>query len=222
MNTNTAIIMLSTIVIDKNSQLYKKRQLTDNDDRMKNYISGLTSLNKVLNEQNMIGNIDIYLLDNSVGYECLPDEFKSLLTDLGCVYLNNSKNNLGKINKGAGLIETWKDNIDIINKYDTIIHFEPRLEIYDNIFFTNYFENKKNYFCIDRTGKQFFTGLFSIKSTILLNFINETNENELVSKKISIEKSLFDFITKYNTQFINLNKIGVIWNDSFAKKNHYL
>ena len=52
--------------------------------------------------------------------------------------IKNNPNNYGKINKGAGLIEIWRNNIELLKQYDYIIHFEPRQLLINNDFINDF------------------------------------------------------------------------------------
>ena len=48
-------------------------------------------------------------------------------------------NRYGRWNKGAGLIQKWLHNKNILNNYEYIIFFEARLELLSHYFFDKFF-----------------------------------------------------------------------------------
>lgn len=206
------IIMPTTFIVDDDSLLFRKRYLYDTSKRITNYIDGLNSLNKFLNEMNWFP--DIYLLDNSCSLKNLPSELKkSILNIKNLKYIDNSANHFyGKMQKTAGIIEQYKTIINIMKNYDKIIHFEPRQELINNLFFTKARENPtKNYFKMFlRKNNSFNTGLFSIDSKLFLDYVKKNNPKEIAEKNISFEHDLFAYFikNKFNYELIDL---GLIW-----------
>jgi len=208
------IFMPTTFVIDKNSNLSKNNMLENTDNRIKQYKNGI---NKVL-ELNKKNNIDIYIADNGFDFKekiCIDDNIK---------VISNNPNNYGKINKGAGIIEIWNNNIEIIKQYDYIIHFEPRQLLIDNYFIDNFMKNPRTLFTYNHNisvNRHFNTGLFACKSKHLLEFINEHSPELLVKRSLGIENVLYHFFETNQLQYNTLDKMSLIWYNAFTKKEYY-
>jgi hypothetical protein len=202
------ILLLSTIFIDINSPLYKKNELTSNKERIIQYLNGIKKV-KELNPES-----DIYISDNS-NYLNEKSDILHYLIENNIHIIKDAPNNYGKINKGAGLIENWKHNISLLKKYEYIIHFEPRLLLIDNYFINNFLENKRNLFTLNHPilMPHFNTGLFTIKSDILINYINTREINVLCIKSISIENDLINYFKNNNISYHILDKLNVYWFD---------
>ena len=200
------ILLLSTIFIDINSPLYKKNELTSNKERILQYLNGIKKV-KELNPES-----DIYISDNS-NYLNEKSDILHYLIENNIHIIKDAPNNYGKINKGAGLIENWKHNISLLKKYEYIIHFEPRLLLIDNYFINNFLENKRNLFTLNHPilMPHFNTGLFTIKSDILINYINTREINVLCIKSISIENDLINYFKNNNISYHILDKLNVYW-----------
>ena len=201
-----ALFLITTFIIDEDSQLFKKKFLTNNKTRLEHYINGIKSLDFFKH--------DIILLDNSSPLEKLPSNLKKIITSNSNIkYINNTKNIVGKLNKTAGVIDVYKNNIDLLKKYDVIIHFEPRQKIVDNSFF---FLSGNNFY-IDKTNRQFHTGLFSIDSINFIKFLNKYNPEDILKNNLQLESILFQFIAENNIKFNRVDKLGIIWYDSYKK-----
>lgn len=204
------ILLLSTIFIDINNPLYKKNQITSNKERIIQYLNGIKKV-KELNPES-----DIYISDNS-NYLNEKSDILHYLIENNIHIIKDAPNNYGKINKGAGLIENWKHNISLLKKYEYIIHFEPRLLLIDNYFINNFLENKRNLFTLNHPilMPHFNTGLFTIKSDILINYINTVKINVLCNKSISIENDLINYFKNNNISYHILDKLNVYWFDKY-------
>ena len=128
--------------------------------------------------------------------------------------IKNNPNNYGKINKGAGLIEIWRNNIELLKQYDYIIHFEPRQLLINNDFINDFIKNPRNLFTIGKEQNHFNTGLFCIKSSTLLQYIQLNSPQLLVSKRLGIEYSLYHFFLRNKIQFDTRKKMNLIWRPS--------
>lgn len=219
--TNYCIFMPTTIEIDKNSRLYLINQLTPNEIREKHYVDGI----KKFYEFNKDKNIDIYISDNS-DYFNKDSELKKYIDTTTIQIVQDIPNNYGKFNKGSGLIENYLYNKYILNKYDYLIHFEPRQLLQSNQFIDNFLENPRNLFTYggayiykdSNSLRHFNTGLFCIKTSILINFIekiNLTNFNE------SIEYTIFNYFKDNNINFDILEKLDLFWFPNNSQKLYF-
>lgn len=196
------IFMPTTIIIEHTSTLFKKGQLEYGNKRIKQYQKGI---NKLL-ELNKNNNIDMILADNGSKFDFKLDE--------RIIVIKNNPNNYGKINKGAGLIEIWHNNIEILKQYDYIIHFEPRQLLINNDFIDDFIKNPRNLFTIGKEQNHFNTGLFCIKSSTLLQYIQYNSPQLLVSKKLGMEYSLYHFFLRNKIHFDTQKKMNLIWYDT--------
>ena len=214
--TKICIFMPTTITVDESCYLYKKNQLTSNNMRENQYIEGI----KKLYELNKEKNIDIYISDNSTFFNNNSKLKDYLLNNTNIHIITNVPNVYGKYNKGCGLIEHWLYNKGILSNYDYIIHFEPRLLLQSNLFIDNFILNPRTIFNIgggyfnkdNNSYIHYNTGLFSIKTDVLLQFINLINSNGINSIiRQSIEYVIFDFIKANNISIDLIEKLDLWW-----------
>jgi hypothetical protein len=192
----------------------------NNKIRTQQYIDGL---NTVFQYNNIIKNhdIDVYIVDNTIkNDETLPREILNIIPS----NVNLSlclKNELGKKNKGAGLIDTWKYNKDLIQKYDWIIHFEPRQSLKSFQFVENFLKEPRNLFTININVEHFNTGLFCISKENLLNYINNCDLNKMVNNSISIEDDLYKYFQDNKINYDTLEKMDLLWFAGDNNTYHY-
>lgn len=182
-------------------------------ERIEHYVTGLSSFFKYIDLLDS-NKVDVYLTDNTIANDeelpqvilnCLP----SNVTVITCV-----NNNYGCINKGAGLIEQWIFFKDTLETYDWLIHFEPRQELINFNFITDFLQYPRNLLTIDTTGEQFNTGLFCVQTNAIIKYINDTDlQNFVYNLKMSIERHLFLFFIVNNIEYNILDKIGLLWHD---------
>ena len=192
----------------------------NNKIRTQQYIDGL---NTVFQYNNIIKNhdIDVYIVDNTIkNDETLPREILNIIPSN--VHLSLClKNELGKKNKGAGLIDTWKYNKDLIQKYDWIIHFEPRQSLKSFQFVENFLKEPRNLFTININVEHFNTGLFCISKENLLNYINNCDLNKMVDNSISIEDDLYKYFQDNKINYDTLEKMDLLWFAGDNNTYHY-
>lgn len=208
------IFMPTTIIIDTSSSLFKKNQLEKNENRIKQYQNGINKLVELNNDKNF----DIYMADNGLDFQ------NKLIIDDKIKIIKNNPNNYGKFNKGAGLVEIWKNNIELIKQYDYIIHFEPRQLLIDNYFIDNFMKNPRALFTHNKnpnSPRHFNTGLFACKSKDLLTFIDVVSPSKLVKHNASIEYVLYNFFKNNNLHYDVLDKMSLIWYDTHAQKEYH-
>ena len=195
---------------------------TNNDsnggaERMRQYVEGLCKFfeyNDILKNHN----IDIYIVDNSIkDGGTLPQEILNVIPEHVKTILF-LKNDFGKLNKGAGLIEQWLYCKNILINYDWLIHFEPRQLLLNFNFINNFLKKPRNLFTYGNGKKHFNTGLFCIETSALLNYIVKVDLNNMVSCSISIEYDLYNYTVRNSIDFYILEKIELIWFDFIAKR----
>lgn len=162
--------------------------------RVNQYINGL----KKLFEYDFNNKADVMICDNTTN-----NLNKRVINALPCNtrYLTY-KDNLGATSKSIGLYHQWKSSIEEINKYEWIIHFEPRQILKNHLFFDSFFKNKRSLFN-ERTN-HFWTGLFCIDTEIMLNYLNSGEP------PCSIEYHIFDFMQNYK---YDCEDINILWHD---------
>jgi len=207
------IFMSTTFLIDKNSHLFKSNQLEKTEKRLKQYQQGI---DKIV-ELNKNYNLDIYIADNGHNFDDkikIPECIK---------VIKNNPNKLGRFNKGSGIIEIWNNNIEILKQYDYIIHFEPRQLLIDNSFIDNFMKNPRSIFTYNRNTnakRHFNTGLFTCKSVDLINFITVFTAEILFQNHYSLEYILYNFYNNYKLKYDVLDKMSLIWYDTYSKKEY--
>ena len=205
--------MSTTFLIDKNSHLFKSNQLEKTEKRLKQYQQGI---DKIV-ELNKNYNLDIYIADNGHNFDDkikIPECIK---------VIKNNPNKLGRFNKGSGIIEIWNNNIEILKQYDYIIHFEPRQLLIDNSFIDNFMKNPRSIFTYNRNTnakRHFNTGLFTCKSVDLINFITVFTAEILFQNHYSLEYILYNFYNNYKLKYDVLDKMSLIWYDTYSKKEY--
>tara|TARA_B110000495_G_C22972936_1_gene571207 strand:+ start:520 stop:1164 length:645 start_codon:yes stop_codon:yes gene_type:complete len=204
MNKNYCIFMPTTIEVNKNSLLYKKKELMDNELRIKQYISGIQQI------RDLNPDIEIYISDNS-NYLNKPSNILDIIQQNKIKIIKNTPNKYGHINKGSGLLENWQYNLSIIEKYEYIIHFEPRQLLKSNYFIDTFLKNPSNLFTLGSNKIHFNTGLFCLKSIDLLKFIKQVHPNDLIQNNSSIEYILYQYIHKNNISYEVLDKMDLLW-----------
>ena len=192
-------------------ELFKRGQLENNSVRINQYVNGLKKffeLNSHYIDNNLLS---VYLTDNTVSDKCELD--KSILNVLHpkCEIITCINNKYGCKNKGAGDIEQWIYNKDLINKYKWFIHFEPRQLLQSNQFIDSFLENPINLFTMGTNMRHFNTGLFCIKCKVLFDFINEYTPEKLFNNNLGIEYAIYNFIINSNIDYKIIDKMDLIY-----------
>lgn len=179
-------------------------------ERIQQYIDGFKKFFEYIEILNNY-NVDIYIFDNTIDKnQVLPQEILEIIPS-NVKIINDSVNNYGGINKGAGLIESWIYLKNIIEQYDFLIHFEPRQLLINFDFILCFLQNNANTFTFSKDQTQFNTGLFCIDCKILLYLISNINIEFMINNIISIETLLYNFFIENNIQFIVKDKMNLIW-----------
>lgn len=161
---------------------------------------------------------DILITDNTCN--ALPEDYTSLLPS-GTIVRCFNDNTVGAINKGAGLLQKWHYNMEILKEYEWILHFEGRQLLLSHSFFDRFFASPTTYF---RYGdphnrmnhSHFYTGIFSIRSTDLQAFCEYMPIQRLLKDRISIEYPMKDFMIEKTTL---LEKVELRW---FQARKEYV
>lgn len=188
---------------------YNSKCVSNGKKRIDEYVNGLKKFFSY-----DLSKFDIIFSDNTTLN--LNDEIKKIIPSNVKIYLHNN-NVYGCKNKGCGLIEHWTYLKNTIEKYEWIIHFEPRQILENNNFIESFLKYPRNLFC-DRNNKHFQTGLFCIRSKLLLSYIKNVNLVKMVKQKISIEYDLYNWIHKNKIKYDIEHNLNVLWIDTYANK----
>ena len=175
--------------------------------------------------------LDKYLINCDYDYICLNDAPDIQNGDENylkiCDILTGESDCYEKIldktkqNNGAGLIDTWKYNKDLIQKYDWIIHFELRQLLKSFQFVESFLKEPRNLFTININVEHFNTGLFCISKENLLNYINNCDLNKMVNNSISIEDDLYKYFQDNKLNYDTLEKMDLLWFAGDNNTYHY-
>tara|TARA_B110000093_G_C12926005_1_gene391332 strand:+ start:11 stop:646 length:636 start_codon:yes stop_codon:yes gene_type:complete len=178
--------------------------------RTEQYVNGLNKFFEYLPILNGY-NVNIFITDNTIPKNSnLPNEILNIIPS-NVTVITCLNNNYGCYNKGAGDIEQWLYNKELISQYDWFIHFEPRQLLKSFNFIENFLKNPRNLFTINENVKHFNTGLFCIQVGELIKYINNSNLDNMVSRRISIEDDLYRYFINNNISFDILEKLDLIW-----------
>lgn len=165
-----------------------------------------------------------YWVDNTISSKNeLPDTLQKMLKDVTSLEtIFFSDNRLGLLNKGAGLLIQWQRFLRELPPHaGRVIHFEPRLQLTSQDFLA-YAQSSPNpniakvntlwgqgRWGIPYRTAHMETGLFSIDRCDLEAFVAKTSPEEMAAKSISIEYSLFRFMTKSPNGLQHVEKLHV-------------
>jgi hypothetical protein len=195
----------------------KNNQSTNNNQRIEEYVEGLSKFFEFVKDR--YTSIDFYIIDNSItSGKQIPDSIVKILPN-NIKIIEHSNNIYGAINKGGGLIENWLYAKEVLNKYDWLIHFEPRQHLKSFDFIDNFLNNPRSLFTLGKERNHFNTGLFCIKIIDLEIFLSLVNLNRMIQHNISIEYIIYDFFVSNNIEYHTLDKMDLIWFDNNLKRN---
>lgn len=189
--------------------------LSHGDKRRQQYINGIFAFSKYYEQYK---HCDVVLIDNTLESEDqVPKEIRDVLPEETFLYVK-LKNDYGKVNKGSGIIEMWKDYSDILTTYDYLFYYEPRLLLKDFSFAKSFLDNPRNYFSLARED-QVKTGYFGANIKDLYEFYSQVDLDHMSSNFISLENIMFSFFKEKSTEFIE-NVHYCLWHD--AAKDIYV
>jgi len=191
-------------------------------ERMGQYINGLNKFFEYL-EILKTFNVDVYIFDNSIDEnEKLPQELLDIIPN-GIKILNANLTVYGCINKGTGLLVSWLYLQNIIDKYDFLIHFEPRQLLLNFNFIKYFLENQENLFTYGNCEKNCFnTGLFCIRCPILINYIKNVDIINMIENCISIEYYIYNYFIQAKIPYNIKDKMELIWYDTFENSERQM
>lgn len=194
----------------------KKSDITFDDNRIEQYHNGLDSFYNVFSKINAQykENCKIVLVDNTISsVNDIPSKLLSVI-DKNTEVVVFDKNNYGKLNKGAGLIESWRECDEFISQYDYFFHYEPRLILQDSTFIQSFLNSPSNMFSLEEKNQHGWgvrTGYFGSKVEDLRSFYQSVDIDNMINRSISIEYMMFDHFSRLNTNFIR-NYYSCLWN----------
>lgn len=175
------------------------------ESRVKDYVDGLYCFFEKLDKTK---DCDVVFVENTHDSEDdLPEEILGALPQGTFMYVKK-KNDYGKINKGAGDIEMWKEYLDKISEYDYFFHFEPRMLLNDASFLQSFLDNPRNVFCEDydpgpppRPAVK--TGYFGVNAKQFVDYCNSVDLEEFVKNGTSIENHICLFFEDKDTEVMD-------------------
>jgi hypothetical protein len=191
------------------------RDSSNGDDRVTQYINGLNEFFKY-SDVLLKYNVDVVLFDNTIEH---IDQMPSVILDIlpkNVVVSVALVNDFGCVNKGAGLIETWLCNKNVISKYDWLIHFEPRQLLKSFDFINSFLISPRNLFTLNTNARHFNMGLFCIDTSCMLDYIQQVDLQRMTNNFISIEDDLYAYFKNKHISFSVLDKMDLLW----FPKNH--
>ena len=210
--------MKDTVIILKsayNPAQAAHRHTHTGEERVLQFINGYNSFFKNFKERE---DTDVFVMDGTIDSVDLIDERIKKIVPSYVKYELHLRNKYGALNNGAGDIETWRFHEELLKQYKWIVHFEPRTSLRTFLFFKNFYENKRSLFALDNTGNQFYTGLFSISTELLLDF-SRLDLDGMVENSVSIEKILHDYMDNKPKEIVE--SAGVVWFDRHSTRSYY-
>lgn len=191
---------------------------TQGSQRENEFVEGFRRFRKIYDEL-LSKEFSVLLVENTVSsVEEVPQAIRNEWSD-DWNFIATESNRYGGSNKGAGIVENYLllKQGGILDDYDWIIHFEPRLSLNDGSFFETFIKSPMNQFTPATEG-QYFTGLFSLESDALGEFINQISLEEMTMKRINLENIIYHFmVTKPKRE---LDKVSCTWHDAYTKKSY--
>lgn len=195
------------------------------DIRIEQYYNGLVSFYNVFSSISSTykSNCKIVLVDNTISsIEEVPIKLLNVVDENTEIIVFN-KNNYGKLNKGAGLIEAWRECDSIISQYDYFFHYEPRMLLKNSTFINSFLDSPKNMFSLEPINQHGYgvkSGYFGSTVEDIRSFYRNIDVTDMVNRSISIEYIMFDHFSKLQTNFIT-NYYCCLWN-CLSEKNVWI
>ena len=181
-------------------------QMEKNEVRKNQIISGIKKLFEYDFKKHMC---DILITDNTCT-ELYP-ELQKLLPE-NTIYRLFLDNRYGSIYKGAGLLQKWIYNKEILQEYEWIIHFEGRQLLKSFSFLDRFFVSPQYYFVYGSKTpgdySHYYTGLFSTKTVDILYFCELCPKESLIKHNLSIEYPITNFFRK---KAMVIDSLDIVW-----------
>lgn len=192
-----------------NSSLIIKKPIFNKDNikieygksRLRSYHDGF----RKISESNLFNKFDkTILIDNTISkINQIPSEILNLLPK-NIEFLLHKNNQLGRRNKGAGMLSSLSKNKEKFADSELIFYFEPRLLLQTSQFIERFLKEKVNYFSME-SEKRVKTGYFGSTSKDLLEFIDSHSALEIADNNLHIELLMYDFYNRKKTNFLNIS-----------------
>ncbi len=200
--------------------------ISSDEGRIQQFVNGFKQIAELVNKY---PEFEVYVVDSTISDESkidlrIIDSIHSISTLQEKVFFFD--NELGKKNKGAGLIVQWKEVLKRVNtkKYEYMISFEPRQKLVDASFFERFSKDPqayckvstvkiKKFKLIPRVIDQILTGLVCFKWKSVESYVESVDLVRMVARKISIEDDLFLFLNNKKIPFVRVEKLGILWHD---------
>ena len=191
------LLLNSSIIVNKPLLNKDTIKLEYGNNRIKSYIDGFLKLK----ENNVYSKFEkVILIDNTVSsVKKIPAKIIDLLPN-DTTFLVSKKNKYGRMNKGAGMLDSLKLNKEIITDYDLIFYYEPRLLLQSTDFIDEFLSGKENMFSFE-SDKRVKTGYFGSNSKDLNDFIDSYSVKEILDDNLHIELLMYQFYEQRNTRF---------------------
>ena len=180
--------------------------------RILQYVEGFKSFfnfyRKYLNSYESVYVVDNTLKDISHLDERIINEIPEAVQ-----YVFTQKNNYGKINKGAGVLENWHALKETIFQYEFMFHYEPRLLIKTPEIFNRFIKERKTTF-LEHEIEQFKTGALIIKTSDFKKYLQSRNAEMLRRLNTSIEDDIYNFFKNDKHDFTLIKNSGILRYDS--------
>jgi hypothetical protein len=216
--------MSKEIFIELRSAVYPPEDISiavnRGQDRINQIESGLTHFFKHLNSSKFKEKYSIFFIDNTINHrEELPSQILEILISNRVEILIKPKNDYGSKNKGAGDIDLWRENFDMIKEFKWILHFEPRTIMQTPDFLEECLSSPKNLFKVfypNEPHHHFYTGIFMIGTKELNDYIHSVDLDKMVRDKESIEYSFKNFMDeRYPDTYQDYpHKLNILWHDA--------
>lgn len=109
-------------------------------------------------------------------------------------------NRYGGLNKGSGVLEQLGNLLGDIKGSDNVIYFEPRQRMVDYSFMERYMRNesieKRMFRYWKKTGRHYYTGLFSCMGSDILRLLGKYSPELLAKKRYDLERVVYEVIGK--------------------------
>lgn len=193
------LILNSSIIVKKPKLGFDNIKIEYGSNRINSYIEGFNSLKNL----NIYDYFDkVLIIDNTIkNKKKFPRSVKRLIPE-NADFIVSNKNLYGRINKGAGMIETLQKNIHNFEKSQKIFYFEPRLILKNIDLCKNFIQDNKNYFSYE-SKERVKTGYFGSITKDFVEFINQCSVHNIIDKNLHIELLMYDFYKNKKTMFSN-------------------
>ena len=188
--------------------------------RISDYVAGLKCFFEKVSHNK---NFDCIFVENTTeNKNDIPQQILEVIPEGTFLHVKN-KNNYGKVNKGAGDIEMWKDYLDKISEYEYFFHYEPRMILDDATFIQSFLDNPRNCFCVEDNAwaPAVKTGYFGVIVKDFIKYCNSIDLEKFSEKGTNIENDIRTFFESKNTDFQKDVKYCIRrWYDNYGNSGY--